>query len=177
MKTYSSQFAFVGLFASFLLTGCVSQFTPKEITPSSLNVTNKHPATVLVGVTGGGKINSVYLNVENQTLQDAIADSITTSGFFSRAVTVGTADFQLDVLLVLLKQPGDGFTLTGGARMVWKLTRLQDHKQVFQDEIVTECRQTVGDHLVASTRARAAVAGSIQKNIQEGIEKMSKTSF
>jgi hypothetical protein len=167
------------LIADMMLTGCISEYSQKEITPVGLSVANKHPETVLIVATGGGKlhVNTGVSNIQDQTLLDAIANSITQSGLFTRAVTVGNADYQLDVLLVNLDQPAGTFTMTGTARIIWKLTRLQDGKEVFQDEIVTEDRETVGDHFVGETRARAAVSGSVRKNIQEAIERISKTQF
>jgi hypothetical protein len=184
MKTISHLFIFIALLAITLLTGCATQFSKEEISPAGLNAMRKNSETVLLSVTGGGKNDMTSggtfgaFNVDNQTLQDAIANSITKSGLFSRVVMVGNADYQLDVLVVLLKAPeGGGLTLTSSARMIWTLTRLQDKKQVFQDEIITEDSKTFGDYMVATTRARAAVAGSVRKNIQEAIEKISKTQF
>lgn len=179
-KTYCL-LGFVTLPALILLVGCASPIAKKEIAPKALTAMHKHPGTVLVNANGGGKFSDwalVGYNVENAPLQEAIAESITSSGLFSQAVSVGNADYQLDVLLVLIKQPAaQGFTFKSGTRMLWTLTRLQDHKQVFQDEIVTEDRKTVGDYFVAVTRSRAAVTGAIRKNIQEGIERIGKTEF
>jgi hypothetical protein len=171
------------LLAVGLLTGCVSQFSKREITPLNVSPLHQHSGTVLVSASGGGKtemkaFDLAMFNVEDQSMQDAIVDSIISSGLFSRAVTVGNADYQLDVLLVLIEQPPvSGFTMKSGTRTIWKLTRLKDHKQIFQDEIVSQDRETVGDHFVGSTRQRAAVTGAIQKNIQAGIEKIGEIEF
>jgi len=179
MRAFHRRLIFIPLVAVSLLTGCISEYSKKEITPASLKGIGKHSGTVQVLITGGGKLNANtgVSNIQNQTLQDAIADSITQSGLFSQVVKVGNADYQLDVLLVNLDQPVGNLTMTGTARIIWKLTMLQNGKQIFQDEIVTVDRETLGDHFVGEARARAAVSGSVRKNIQEAIERISKIQF
>lgn len=179
-------------------TGCMTQISKSEISPKGYGEIKTHPGTIQIAVTGGDKINTDFFttethtvfNIENQTIQDAIADGISQSGLFSQVMSSGNADYQLDVLLLLIKQPGQrtggGLLLTapqanlieiGNTRMLWKLTRLSDHKQIFQDEIVSEDRETPFTHFVGSTRERSAVTGAMQKNIQQGIEQLGKLDF
>lgn len=161
---------------SMLACGCAGKINPAEITPGNLSVTQRHTQTVLVHATGGGESNDFAgFNITNDTLQQAIMDSVVHSGLFAHAVKDGPADYKLDALLAIQDQPQAGLVMTSNANVVWKLTRTRDGKQVFQDAIETTDTKTMGDALVGAERQRKSFTGAIQKNIKEAIERMSST--
>ena len=173
MKTLRYPFILITFLAATILTGCIPQVSREQMIVPGITGTNKHTGTVLVSVSGVEKMSWVT----PQNLQDAISDSLTLSGLFNHVVTVGDADYHLDVLMVKLDQSNGiiiGTGTTGSARMMWTLTRQQDHKQVFQNEIVTEDKSY---QFAGVTRVKAAMSGCIRKNIQEAIEQISKTEF
>jgi hypothetical protein len=57
---------------------------------------------------------------------------------------------------------------------MWTLTRVNDHKQVFQNEFATD---VTSHEFVGVTRVKAAMSGCIQKNIQEAIDQITKTEY
>lgn len=172
MKSVSRFISLILLLAIAILTGCIPQVNKERMVVSGSAGSNRHSGTVQVSVSGVE--DHSWITPEN--LQGAIADSFIQAGLFNQVVTGSDADYHLDVLMVKLDQSNSiiGIGTTGIARMMWTLTRQQDHKQVFQDEIVTENTSHI---LFGGVRVKAAMGGCIQKNIQKAIELISKTQY
>ena len=173
MKTLRAPFILIALLAITALTGCVPQVSKEQMVVPAIVGASKHSGTVLLSVSGADK----NLWASPQNFQDAIADSLIQSGLFSKVVTTGDADYHLEVLMVKMDQSNGIFIwngTTGSARIMWTLTRVNDHKQVFQNEFATD----VTSHEFAGvTRVKAAMSGCIKKNIQEAIEQITKTEY
>jgi hypothetical protein len=168
------------LLSAMLFMGCASPVTKDGIMPTSFNIVNRSPKVVVVTARGGEKTSLEKLSrADDELLQEVIIESIKKSGLFSMAIKSGTADYKLDAVMLVVIQPSiiGPYALKGRVRMLWKLTRVQDGEPVFQDVIDTEHSTTIGEAFNGYTRLRKATEGAIRKNIQQAIERISKTEF
>ncbi len=179
-KSIALKFCAVSLLLALCLglSGCAN-LTKEDITPAGLTVVNKHLETVLVNLTRNRKFDPRHCD-EHRAVQDAIVNSIIQSGLFSRVVTTSNADYQLDVRLLdgtmdlnahHTSSTPASFACT--TRAVWELTRMQDHKLVYKDDITTGEHVTEVWHGIYGTiHVYDGIAGSVRKNIQLAIERM-----
>ena len=168
------------LLSAMLFMGCTSPVTMEGIIPSNYNLVNHSPKTVVVSARGGEKTSSEKLSrADDQRLQEGIIESLNKSGLFSMAIKSGSADYKLDAVVLVVRQSHTlgPFALSSQVRMLWKLTRVQDGKQVFQDVIETKDTKTTGEYLIAPTRLQKATEGAFRMNIQQAIERISKTEL
>ena len=85
MRNLLTLVAVAGL--SVLAGGCAGKINPAEITPGNVSVNQRHAQTVLVHASGGGESNDFSgFNVTNETLEQAISDSVVRCGLFANAV-------------------------------------------------------------------------------------------
>jgi len=155
---------------ALFVSGCiVAPLKKQDITPSRSHVLHRHSQIVTVNP-------SIWQPSEVQTtiLQNAIIDGINQSGLFGQATNGGRADFQLDVSLVSILWPTRGFNMSSRAEVIWKLTRVQDGKSVFQDTIFSEYNENMFKTFLGAARSYSVMRGAIRKNVQEGIDRLGK---
>jgi tetratricopeptide (TPR) repeat protein len=164
------------------LSGCAS-LTKEDLTPAGVTVLNKHSEIVLVNVTPNEKFDPMD-SADKQAVQDAIVASINQAALFSQVLTNGNGDYQLDVRLLDGRQtpenPGSDTSwrdpstpYTCFIHTVWELTRTQDHKLVYKDDITTVGHEVgVWHGIVCVLDWRGAIGRTIGTNIQLAIERM-----
>ena len=157
-----------------LLTGCVAAPIKRaDITPTNFNVGRIHPQNIVVSTSF--KCSPVENDFNTQMLRAAIVDGINSSGLFRQAASGGQADYQLDVSMLSLQQPDSGFTMRSSVEMLWTLTQVQDAKEVFRADVVSEYSQNAFNTFWGSIRWYNVMRGAIKKNVQEGIERLTQS--
>jgi tetratricopeptide (TPR) repeat protein len=184
MKTCRYLFVIIVSFVVTLLTGCAN-LTKEDITSAGVTVLNKHSEIVLVNVTPNEKFDPWDID-DKQAVQDAIVASINQAALFSQVLTKGNGDYQLDVRLLDGRQtPENPYSDTSWRdpstpytcfiHMNWELTRTQDHKLVYKDDITTVGHEVgVWHGIMYGLDWRSAIGRTIGTNIQLAIERMGK---
>lgn len=97
------QLAVFLLFISIsLIFGCAPKPNPliaQDITPSGIEVSNPHNASVSLDVEGGYSTQCLNYCVTTEAFSGALKTSMTSAGVFSNIVGPDEADFSLDVLI------------------------------------------------------------------------------
>ena len=137
--------------------------------PDSWATARQHPQSVRVRVTGGQDDEAPGRpHIPNTAFAQALAESITRSGTFSRVVDDkgGGSDYLLTVTLFSLEKRvfGRSVKLEAG----WTLQRSGQTPVVWQESIVTE--HTAGN-------VKLATEGAARKNIHEGLTRISRINL
>ncbi len=143
--------------------------------PAKLAVAAHHPYSVGLNTSGGETTNPLWTSeISNEAFGQAIREAITENGLFRSVVSVGQADYLLEVTLINVDKPMAGLDLTANVTVSWKLTRVATHKIVFQSVVSKSYTATMGDALVAIKRLRLAEEGAARESIQEGLLRLSR---
>ncbi|MEA3232968.1 MAG: hypothetical protein U9Q05_14525 [Thermodesulfobacteriota bacterium] len=163
------------ILASILLvSGCASPSKSVNMVPKNLNIKNQYPYSVNVEVGGGSKTNPLWTSqISDQAFREAITNSLTQSGIFSKVINGSNADYLLEVIITNCNQPIVGFDMTVSMVTHWELTNLKTNKEIWEDFISSSYTATVGDAFAGIKRLRLANEGAARENIKEGISTLS----
>jgi hypothetical protein len=139
----------------------------------NLSLGNRFNDTVAVQTGGGRQTHPTWMSqVSDKDLEQAISDSLRSSGLFRAVVGVGQSDFLLNATIVNLKQPvAFGATYI---EIVWALTAKGRVKPCW--EKVFTGRGTSAA-FVGVTRARHAAEAAVQDNIRKALEDLSQVQL
>jgi len=157
------------------LTGCATPATKEAMTAGNITPVNKHPYSVSVKASGGTETGAMdSSNVSNADFKAAIESSIVQSGLFKQVVQGDGGDYELTVNIVQLSKPTIGFNFTVNMEAAWSLTKVSDKSVVMRKVIRSSHTATMGDAFAGVTRLRMAVEGAAKKNIELGLQEVSK---
>jgi hypothetical protein len=161
-----------------LLAGCASPATFEGMIPDRFDITQKRPETVDVVVSGGQETNAMWKpQISDEAFKQALIESIGKSQAFSKVIQGKDANFLLSVLIFNMEQPSFGVSLTVNLEAVWKLSRVDNGKTVWSESIKSENTAGFSDAFAAVKRLRIATEGAAQKNIAEGLARISKLNL
>jgi hypothetical protein len=141
-----------------------------NMTPTNLSVSSHHPRSVSVSASAVWE----YSEIPDEAFQGAIEAAIRESQVFSQIVSVGGADYHLEVVVKNFYRSRPGFNMTTTLTTNWELTKQGATQATWQDFIATQYTATLGDAFIGQKRARMANEGAARKNIEEGIRRLSK---
>jgi hypothetical protein len=84
------------------------------------------------------------------------------------------ADYVLDIRLINVRAPQQGFDMTAAATSRWKLTEVRGEERVFEEIFTTPHSVSMGEAFVGSTRVRLAMEGALRESIRTGINWLSE---
>jgi hypothetical protein len=157
-----------------LLGGCAASMTHENMVPPTIATAKKHAATVSLDARGG---SDEGLKISNNTLKQALAESITKSQVFSKVVEGSGGRYLLTVSMSNLEQPMFGASFTVKMEAGWTLRRADTGAAVWQESIKSEHTATMGDAMVGVTRLRMATEGAARNNIANGLAKISQLNL
>lgn len=174
----SRYFVATGLLVWAILgLGCATPAKPSAMIPASYELTGRHSFSISVSGEGGKKTNPMWTSeISTEDFVTAVEESLRGSGVFSSVIRGDQGDYKLHVALVSVDQPLIGFSLTVRISSRWILTD-KTGKVVFDDFVRSEYTATTKDAFAAVVRLRLANEGAARKNIQLGIERLSKLSL
>jgi hypothetical protein len=167
--------------ASFILItmlfGCASGAKMESMVYNGLEKTYDEALKTEVAVEtvfGGKNTNPLWASkISNDAFNGAVKMSLTNQGLYSE-----TGRYQLNVILLNVRQPLFGFdlTVTMHARYILSDTQgKQDQRVVIFDEnVVSSHTATLGDSFVGAKRLRLANEGSGMNNIEKFLALLSE---
>jgi len=162
------------ILSAFLLnSGCAAQAS--RMVPLEFEVANKHPHTVSINESVGGKeTNPLWTSqISNKAFTEALSNAITQSGVFQSVIKGEGADYLLDVTILKYDQPWLGADIDIRMETKWELTNAKSLVPVFSETFETTYRAKLTDALIAAERLQKANEGSVRTNIKEGIRRIS----
>ena len=157
-------FAFVAVVGA-----CSAPATFEGMVPTSFEPARSHARTVRVNVTGGQETVAVGRpQITNSAFTQALTQSVTKSGTFSRVVEGQSerSDYLLTVTLFSMDKLVFGRTVRMEAG--WTIRRTDAGTVVWQESIISE-------HTDANIKL--ATEGAARKNIVQGLVKISKLNL
>jgi len=117
-------------------------------------------------VDGGEKTNPLHRSeIENDELEQAIKVSLEINNYLSSEGY--PTKYKLDVFLLEVDRPRQGFTITITTFIRYKLTDTTNNVLLFDTICSASDTKTFGDASIASTRFIIAQGDSIKKNISQ----------
>ncbi len=167
---------FAVLFISFLaLGGCASSANQADMTVNNMRLTKQHEQSVSVTTAGGSKTSAMgSSNISDEGLKQAIEDSIVQSNLFNSVIQGNNADYALTVTITNLDKPVFGLNFTVNMEATWVLTHQLDNSIAYRQSILSSHTATFSDASAGVKRLRLAVEGAAKKNIERGLQAISK---
>jgi hypothetical protein len=154
------------------LGGCATASKPEAMAVSAVPITQQHPASVQISVTGGKETSAAGASqIANEDIKSALETSIRTSRLFTEVVDAG--DYRLDVFIGNLSQPKFGFNMTVTLEINWTLTRVSDQQKVWEKGISSTYTAKAGEAFAGVKRLRLANEGAARENIGQAIAALS----
>ena len=156
------------------LGGCAMNARPKNMTPSSFEVVNKHSKAVCIQIIGDVRGSFDWpTGVLNADFQSALTEAIMKSEVFSKVSADSNADYVLTVDIAAASHQKAGVKLGDTMTARWELRSTRPNAVVWKDIITTDFTATGGDAFVAMKRFRLAREGAARENIRTGIQEIS----
>ena len=162
------------ILSAFLLnSGCAAQAS--RMVPLEFDVVNKHPHTVSINESIGGKeTNPLWTSqISNKAFTEALNNALTQSGVFQSVIKGGDSDYILDVTILEYDQPWLGADIDIRMKTKWELADAKTLVPVMSETFETTYRAKLTDALIAAERLQKAHEGSVRTNIKEGIRRLS----
>jgi len=161
------------LIAFLLNSGCAAQAS--RMVPSDYEVVNKHPYTVSISESIGGRgTNPLWTSqISNKAFTEALSNALAQSGVFQAVIKGGDSDYILDVTILDYNQPWMGADIDISMNTKWELANAKTLVPVWSDTFKTTYRAKLTDALIAAERLQKANEGSVRTNIKEGIKRLS----
>ena len=155
------------------LTGCASQMTHQELTPTPVKLAKQHPQSVTVTAM---PLPSSPLPIAETELRAALSDALVASKAFADVKNTG-GDYQLTFQVFNLQTPSFGIAMTSKVEAGWTLKRADSGAVVWQESITSEHTTGGSEAFVGAERAKMSIAGAIKKNISIGLERLGAASL
>ena len=162
----------------YLLTsGCAARAS--RMVPLDFEVVNKHPYTVSLSESIGGKeTNPLWTSqISNSAFTEALSNALAQSGVFQAVIKGGDADYILDVTILDYDQPWLGADIDIRMKTKWELADAKTLVPVWSETFETTYKAKLTDALIAAERLQKANEGSVRTNIKEGIRRLSILSL
>ena len=172
------RYALLVLFAATSLCACAM--------PAQVNSMIGTPTVQLMGnsplkeslrlnaVSGGQSTNPLWTSqVGNPEFQEALRQSLLKQGI----IASNDARYQLDTVLVELKQPLVGFDLTVASTIHYTIREITTNRVAFDQTISASYTANFSDSIIggAVERLRLANEGSIRSNISQFLDQLIRT--
>ena len=164
-------FALTSLSIASLVLACALRVRPEQIEPPSFDVRNRHPASVTLRVEGGFEGGGLLSNSE---FLRALRSSVQKSQVFSDVRDDLSADYLLEVQLIGLHFPVQGFNMTATLTASWVLSDPRTGVEFLREIVSTPYTATVGAAFVGLERQRLAKEGAVRENLRAGIRRLSE---
>ena len=176
-KVITSVLVLAGLSMSLLSSGCA--VSAIRMVPTDFEVVNKHPHTVSVNESIGGRnTNPLWTSqVSNASFTEALTNAVADSGVFKTVINGGEADYLLDVTILKYDQPWIGVDFDVSINTKWELANAKTLVPVWSDTFETTYRAKLSDALIGAERLQKANEGSVRTNLREGIRRLSLLSL
>ncbi len=172
-KIIISTFALAILSAFLFTCGCAAR--SNRMTPFDFEVVNKHPYTVSISESIGGRETHPLWSsqISNMAFTDALNNALARSGIFQAVIKGGGADYILDITILDYDQPIIGINFDVCMKTKWELTDAKRLVPVWSESFETTYRAKLTDALLGPERLQKANEGSVRTNIKEGIKRLS----
>lgn len=182
-KILISMLLFVSLTVYLFVSGCVA--LASKMVPKHFEVINKHPYTVSVNESTGGKDAKPLWNsqISNPAFTEALSNALVKSGLFQAVIRGGGvdhrggADYILDVDILSYDEPWHGANMIVSMKTKWELTDAKTLMSVWSNTFKTSYRAAWGESIFDGERIQKAHEGSARTNIKEGIRRLSILSL
>jgi len=159
--------------------GCSRPPKAINLVPNDFNMIHRHDASVKIVVEGGtepGKETTIS-EITNDIFKEALTKAIHKSNLF-REVLVEGGDYLLKVTINNQEMGERGFAdMDVDVMTSWQLTDNNTLKVIWKDVVATNYKATVSDAFDGGKRYRVAKEKAANKNIQLGIQELSKLSL
>ncbi|MGH8855293.1 MAG: hypothetical protein ACREWI_13560 [Telluria sp.] len=163
--------ALPAVFVLATLTGCASQLTNQEMTPTPVQAAKQHPQTVTVATPTMASNDGAASLITMPELRTAVSNAIVASKAFADAKVDGGA-YQLGVHVFNLDTPAMGFSMTSKVEMGWTLKRADSGAVVWQDSIKSEHTTGATEAFAGAERVKMSIGGAIRKNIDTAMKRI-----
>jgi hypothetical protein len=182
-KIVTSVLVLANLSVVLLASGCAAKAC--KMVPKDFEVINKHPYTVSVNESTGGKDAKPlwHSQVSNSAFTEALSNALAKSGVFQAVIKgggvdySGGADYILDVTILGYDQPCQGANIDIRMKTKWELTDAKTLAPVWSNTFKTAYRAVWLKSLFDGERIEKAHEGAVRTNIKEGIRRLSLLSL
>lgn len=167
--------AAIGLILAVLtVPGCASPARAEEMTPTDIDVSNRHDKSVVVSA-DGGKATSGWgqSEISSDEFARAVVATLQLSMVFASVVQGQEADYRLHVVLGEVGATRSDPEFTAQVTATWTLTDRAGTK-LLDDTIAAEGSATLGDAFVGIKRLQIMKERAARANIRFGIERLSR---
>ena len=161
------------------LSGCTYPARVMELVPENYDMQHHHDGSVLIRVSGGKEtsMSTTLCEISNDVYREALTQAIKKSNLFKEIPSSG-GDYSLHVTINNQEMGERGFAdMDVDVMTSWELRDNKTSKVLWQDVLTTNYKATVGDAFNGAHRYRMAKEKAAQKNIQMGIQALSKLSL
>lgn len=176
-KIIISIFTLTILSVYLLTSGCAARVS--RMVPLDFEVVNKHPYTVSLGESIGGKeTNPLWTSqISNSAFTEALSNALAQSGVFQAVIKGGDTDYILDVTILDYTQPVLGLNIDIRMKTKWELADAKTLVPVWSETFETTFRAKLTDAYFYDERLQKANEGSVRTNIKDGIRRLSILSL
>jgi len=162
--------------ATLQLTGCATNAKSDAMVATPAVAVHKSSADVSVAVSGGKETTKMGASqVSNDNFAQALRDSITQSGLFSKVADSGR--YKLTAFIGKVDQPVMGFSMTVKMEVSYTLVDTSSGKTVWTENVANEYTAQASAAFAGITRLRLANEGAAKGNIQKAISDISTLSL
>ncbi len=158
------------LLAISFLSGCSTKMYKDELVAHNVSVINKYQSDVYVHAKG----NRYFSNYD---FTKAVEESISESSLFKKIVDKNDSNYMLEVAIVTMDTPVMGFNMTVAVEISWSLRKSSNNAIVMRKTIKTSSTKTPSDAFAGITRLKLAIGSAVSKNIELGLQDISKLEF
>lgn len=163
------------LFGVITLTGCSKPIPPENMIPTQMGnefliYSGPFYQSISVDNVGGGEETNpmMFSEIGNPELKKAIINSLRRYNYY--ALTAEDAKYILNVFLIDIKRPTEGYTTIVTIFVRYKLTEIKNNKVVLDEIIKASDIKTVEEVFVGPTRLRITQQEAMKRNISEFIK-------
>ena len=158
------------------LSGCATNAKSDAMVAVPATVVHKSSADVAVAVSGGKETTNMGASqISNDNFAQALRDSITQSGLFSKVADSG--HYKLNCFIGKVDQPIMGFSMTVKMEVSYTLVDTSSGKTLWTKNIASEYTAKASAAFAGITRLRLANEGAAKDNIQKVISEISTLSL
>ena len=161
------------------LMGCTYPARVMELVPENYDMLHHHDGSVEISVEGGKEtsMSTTLCEISNDIYREALAQAIKKSDLF-KEILASDGDYTLHVTINNQEMGERGFAdMDVDVMTSWELRDNQTSKVLWKDVVTSNYKATVSDAFNGAHRYRMAKEKAAQKNIQMGVEALSKLSL
>jgi hypothetical protein len=148
------------------------------VSAPQLENVHQSSSALSVSVIGGKETSSMGASqISNQDFAQALKDSVSKAGLFSKIGEVDGSRYQLNAFISRLSQPMMGFSMTVTMEVSYTLVDSQMKKSIWEKSITSEHTASAGEAFAGVTRLRLATEGAARQNIESLIRELAKLNL